>query len=205
MCYRMLTPYSGGPDISHIDTEGPSDEDTSLAEDNQDNDVPLQDNQGPSNLDQAIKKARAKRKGRRRTSSSGKRNSMSISESVEDSTLIPMETKDISGQVDSTRKDVKSPDFEMHVENKKTQQEGIPAVAMEIDEFTNVGKEEHRKQTAENSVQEVNDIFWRGVLGKVFTRHLKGEIRTLFDPFVNAMGWWPYRPSRMEVSYCTPD
>ena len=33
-------------------------------------------------------------------------------------------------------------------------------------------------------------------------RNLKGGIRSLFDPFVNAMGPGPW-PSRMEVSYCT--
>ena len=32
---------------------------------------------------------------------------------------------------------------------------------------------------------------------------LNGEIWSLFDSYVNAMGRWPYWPSRMEVSYCT--
>ena len=35
------------------------------------------------------------------------------------------------------------------------------------------------------------------------TRNLKGGIGSLFDPCINAMGRWPYCPSRMEVSYCT--
>ena len=34
-------------------------------------------------------------------------------------------------------------------------------------------------------------------------RNLKGEIGSLFDPCVNAIGRRPYCPSRMEVSYCT--
>ena len=34
-------------------------------------------------------------------------------------------------------------------------------------------------------------------------RNLKGEILSLFDPCINALGQWPYCPSRMEVSYCT--
>ena len=34
-------------------------------------------------------------------------------------------------------------------------------------------------------------------------RNLKGGIWSLFDPCVNAIGWRPYCPSRMEVSYCT--
>ena len=34
-------------------------------------------------------------------------------------------------------------------------------------------------------------------------RNFKGGIGSLFDPCVNAMGQWPYWPSRMEVSYCT--
>ena len=34
-------------------------------------------------------------------------------------------------------------------------------------------------------------------------RNLKGGIRSLFDPCVNATGHRPYCPSRMEVSYCT--
>ena len=36
-----------------------------------------------------------------------------------------------------------------------------------------------------------------------YSRNLKGGIGSLFDSCVNAMGWRPYCPSRMEVSYCT--
>ena len=35
------------------------------------------------------------------------------------------------------------------------------------------------------------------------SRNLKGGIRSLFDPCVNATTRQPYFPSRMEVSYCT--
>ena len=38
---------------------------------------------------------------------------------------------------------------------------------------------------------------------ELIPRNLKGGIRSLFDPCVNAMGRRPYCPSRMEVSYCT--
>ena len=33
--------------------------------------------------------------------------------------------------------------------------------------------------------------------------YLKGGIRSLFDTYVNAMGWRPFWWSSMEVSYCT--
>ena len=38
---------------------------------------------------------------------------------------------------------------------------------------------------------------------KLCSRNFKGGSESLFDPCVNAMGWRPYCPSRMEVSYCT--
>ncbi|XP_072018239.1 LOW QUALITY PROTEIN: inhibitor of Bruton tyrosine kinase-like [Amphiura filiformis] len=87
MCYRVITPYYGGPDISYIDSEDPSDEESSLREEDHDGGEMTQiENQGSANnMEQIAKKARVKRKGRRRTSSSGKRNSVSISESIEDS------------------------------------------------------------------------------------------------------------------------
>ena len=37
----------------------------------------------------------------------------------------------------------------------------------------------------------------------VLIKEPKRGIGSLFDPCVNAMGWWPYWQSRMEVSYCT--
>ena len=40
-------------------------------------------------------------------------------------------------------------------------------------------------------------------LSQYASRNLKGDIGSLFDPCVNAMGQRPYCPSRMKVSYCT--
>ena len=37
---------------------------------------------------------------------------------------------------------------------------------------------------------------------EVRARNLKQGTRSLFDPCVNAMGWWPYCLSRREASHC---
>ena len=45
------------------------------------------------------------------------------------------------------------------------------------------------------------DIYQQGI--KNNQGNLKGGIKSLFDPCVNAMGRRAYQPSHMEMSYCT--
>ena len=161
VCYRRITPYTGGPDLDAITSdEEASDNEGGLADGAQDN----KDKEtaasaaAATNLDQVIKKARAKRKGRRRVSSSGgKRNSVSISEEQSVTTpLVEMETRDLAGLSAARDSNITAVAGEDVVVTKDEDDgEDALGVGMETDVSAGGDAPVHASESEKDTVQEV--------------------------------------------------
>ncbi|XP_038047379.1 inhibitor of Bruton tyrosine kinase-like [Patiria miniata] len=88
MAYRTIAPYQEGPDISHIEEEPSTEVSNPTNVKGQEVAGSHMINFDPGDFDQIIKKAKAKRKAGRRTST-GKRKSLSFSESGENTRILP--------------------------------------------------------------------------------------------------------------------
>ncbi|XP_063954638.1 inhibitor of Bruton tyrosine kinase-like [Lytechinus pictus] len=97
---RFIKPSTNAPDFSHIDPN-PPDDNASHQDSTSTPAQPKSWNPTLNDFEALARKAKAKRKGRRRTSSTGKQSSMSISESCDDASISQGNKPDVLPRSDS--------------------------------------------------------------------------------------------------------